>query len=94
MMQHFSAIFENGLLRPIVPLSLPDQAVVQLSMDVGADESTPNSELIPFDSELAAITGIAPDGSSAPWMRFAGMVETGDALSSQHIDEIVYGNNP
>jgi hypothetical protein len=26
-----------------------------------------------------------------PWMRYAGMVETGDNKSSQHIDDIVYG---
>jgi hypothetical protein len=26
-----------------------------------------------------------------PWMRYAGMVETGDTNSSQHIDDIVYG---
>ena len=27
-----------------------------------------------------------------PWMRFAGMVETGDSESSQRIDDIVYGH--
>jgi len=26
-----------------------------------------------------------------PWMRYAGMVESGDSLSSQNIDDIVYG---
>ena len=26
-----------------------------------------------------------------PWMRYAGMIESGDSKSSQHIDEIVYG---
>ena len=26
-----------------------------------------------------------------PWMRFAGMVETGDSQSSQRIDDVVYG---
>jgi hypothetical protein len=29
---------------------------------------------------------------SKPWMRYAGMVETGDSLSSQKIDDIVYGH--
>lgn len=28
---------------------------------------------------------------SKPWMRYAGMVETGDPRSSQRIDDIVYG---
>jgi hypothetical protein len=26
-----------------------------------------------------------------PWMRYAGLVESGDPQSSQHIDDIVYG---
>jgi hypothetical protein len=28
---------------------------------------------------------------SRPWMRYAGMVESGDRRSSQSIDDIVYG---
>ena len=28
---------------------------------------------------------------SSPWMRYAGMVETGDPNSSQSIDDVVYG---
>jgi hypothetical protein len=28
-----------------------------------------------------------------PWMRFAGMVKTGDPQSSQRIDDVVYGQN-
>lgn len=34
---------------------------------------------------------IVPADTAKPWMRYAGMVETGDTRSSQHIDEIVYG---
>jgi len=34
---------------------------------------------------------IIPTDASKPWMRYAGMVESGDAQSSQHIDDIVYG---
>lgn len=32
-----------------------------------------------------------PADESRPWMAYAGMVESGDAGSSQNIDEIVYG---
>jgi hypothetical protein len=32
-----------------------------------------------------------PVNESRPWMRYAGMVETGDPQSSRHIDDIVYG---
>jgi hypothetical protein len=28
---------------------------------------------------------------SRPWMRYAGMVESGDANSSQRIDDVIYG---
>ena len=33
-----------------------------------------------------------PVDESKPWMRYAGMVESGDALSSQHLDDVVYGH--
>ncbi len=32
-----------------------------------------------------------PVDASKPWMRYAGLVETGDPKSSQRIDDIVYG---
>jgi hypothetical protein len=34
---------------------------------------------------------VLPADASKPWMRYAGMIETGDAISSQKIDDIVYG---
>lgn len=34
---------------------------------------------------------IIPADESKPWMRYAGMIESGDSRSSQHIDDIVYG---
>lgn len=37
---------------------------------------------------------LLPADESKPWMRYAGMVETGDRESSQRIDEVVYGNKP
>lgn len=38
-----------------------------------------------------SLRSIIPADASKPWMRYAGMVESGDPHSSQHIDEIVYG---
>lgn len=32
-----------------------------------------------------------PSDDSKPWMRYAGMVESGDAHSSRNIDDVVYG---
>lgn len=34
---------------------------------------------------------VLPVDESKPWMRYAGMVETGDAASSRTIDDVVYG---
>ena len=31
-----------------------------------------------------------PVNETSPWMRYAGMVETGDPKSSQNIDDVVY----
>lgn len=35
--------------------------------------------------------GMLPVDQSKPWMRYAGMVESGDPQSSARIDEVVYG---
>jgi hypothetical protein len=37
---------------------------------------------------------LLPADPSKPWMRYAGMIESGDADSSNHVDEVVYGEKP
>jgi hypothetical protein len=39
-----------------------------------------------------AIRRVLPPTGKAVWMRYAGLVESGNPLSSQSIDEIVYGS--
>jgi len=39
-----------------------------------------------------AIRQALPAPTDAPWMRYAGFVESGNSLSSRSIDEIVYGS--
>jgi hypothetical protein len=34
---------------------------------------------------------VLPIDKSKPWMRYAGMVASGDSESSQHIDDVIYG---
>ena len=34
---------------------------------------------------------LLPADESRPWMRYAGMINTGDRSASQKIDDIVYG---
>jgi hypothetical protein len=31
--------------------------------------------------------------ASKPWMRYAGMIDSGDAQASQRIDDMIYGQN-
>ena len=39
-----------------------------------------------------SLRSMLPADASKPWMRYAGMVETGDPRSSERIDEVVYGD--
>lgn len=41
-----------------------------------------------------SLRSVLPVDESAPWMRYAGMIESGDPHSSERIDEIVYGAKP
>jgi hypothetical protein len=38
-----------------------------------------------------SLRSMIPIDDSKPWMRLAGMVETGDPDSSRKIDEVIYG---
>ena len=38
-----------------------------------------------------SLRAVLPVNTSQPWMRYAGMVETGDPKASQKIDDVVYG---
>ena len=38
-----------------------------------------------------SLRGMVTVDESRPWMRYAGMVQSGDPRSSEHIDDVVYG---
>lgn len=38
-----------------------------------------------------SLRALLPVDASKPWTRYAGMVESGDPRSSQHIDDVIYG---
>ena len=38
-----------------------------------------------------SLRAVIPADEAKPWMRYAGMVESGDPRSSQNIDDVVYG---
>ena len=39
-----------------------------------------------------AVRQMLPVDGDMPWMRYAGLVESGDKYSSQKVDEVVYGS--
>ena len=39
-----------------------------------------------------SLRGLLPVSDEPPWMRYAGMIESGDPQSSQQIDDLVYGH--
>lgn len=41
-----------------------------------------------------SLRSLLPADDSKPWMRFAGMIESGDPDSSRRVDDIVYGQKP
>jgi len=38
-----------------------------------------------------SLRGVIPADETKPWMRYAGMVESGDPDSSRNIDDVIYG---
>jgi hypothetical protein len=38
-----------------------------------------------------SLRALLPEDGSKPWMRYAGMIETGDPNASRKIDDVVYG---
>lgn len=41
-----------------------------------------------------SLRNLLPVDDKKPWMRYAGMIESGEPESSRRIDEIVYGQKP
>jgi predicted DNA-binding antitoxin AbrB/MazE fold protein len=67
MTQQIDAIYDHGILRPVTPLDLPDQARVKVTVDaqmVGQSEPvSPHNAIADFDEEL---DGLLFDGPSLP----------------------------
>jgi hypothetical protein len=38
-----------------------------------------------------SLRSVLPANETMPWMRYAGMVESGDPRSSERIDDVIYG---
>ena len=51
MRQSIDAIYENGVLRPLVPLNLPDHEQVSVIVESGADKEWLDHEALAWASE-------------------------------------------
>jgi hypothetical protein len=38
-----------------------------------------------------SLRSVVPVDESKPWMRYAGLIESGDSRASENIDDVVYG---
>lgn len=61
-----------------------------------AEHNTAKREAARLGISLAKLVrrsrrAMIPVNEPKPWMRYAGMIESGDPRSSQTIDEVVYG---
>jgi predicted DNA-binding antitoxin AbrB/MazE fold protein len=85
MSQSFQAIFENGVLRPLTPLHLPESARVSGTIDESAAVETPGE---PFDlkKQQAALDEMFREIQKLP------QAPSNDGLSNRDHDQIIYGS--
>ena len=73
------------------PVQGSEQAIEESNGDIVDRQRRAMAEL---RAELAALPENGAVEGSPPWMRYAGLIETGDPNSSQRIDEIIDGEQP
>jgi predicted DNA-binding antitoxin AbrB/MazE fold protein len=85
MTQHVEAIYENGLLRPLEPLALPELARVQLDVRPVDSETLPPVTAEELVAQHAAHAALADSLSELP------VTNPKDGWDSSRADEILYG---
>jgi predicted DNA-binding antitoxin AbrB/MazE fold protein len=81
MSQQIDAIFDNGVFRPLVPISIPDKAHVRLTVDAPA-ESAPADKLA---AQKAALRALWQEIDKLP------QHHNNDGWSVRQHDELLYG---
>ncbi len=94
MSQHIDAIYDNGVLRPLEPLSLPDQTRVKLTLDaeLRAPTSGSQSESDEEDADVlakqqAALDELRRKVDQLPQHR------NHDGWSVRQHDDLLYGSH-
>ena len=75
MSQQIDAIYDNGVLKPLMPLSLPDKARVKLTIDA---QTVSEPAMQPQDEWERSLIGVAKD---------CGISLSDSALSSEGLYE-------
>lgn len=81
MIQHVDAIYEHGVLRPLEPLALPDQARVKLTVDAES-VAEPADKLA---KQKAALQEMWQEIDKLPQHK------NNDGWSARQHDEVLYG---
>jgi predicted DNA-binding antitoxin AbrB/MazE fold protein len=81
---HTDAIYENGVLRPLVPLDLQEHEVVSLSIYSAADKGAPEADAARQRSVLAAyVAKVESRPDDTPQ----------DSLTNRDHDLLIYGKS-
>ena len=88
MSQDFRAIYENGVLRPLTPLSLPEltEVVGTLQEANGVAESGARSRAVELQRQQAALDAMFDEVDKLP------QTARNDGLSGRDHDQILYGS--
>jgi predicted DNA-binding antitoxin AbrB/MazE fold protein len=81
MTQQIDAIYENGVLRPLVPLALPDKTHVKITLEPQSESSTVEK----IASQQAALRELWKEIDQLPQTR------NNDGWSVRRHDELLYG---
>jgi predicted DNA-binding antitoxin AbrB/MazE fold protein len=61
MSEHIQAIYENGVLRPLQPLDLPENSIVEIDVrDVSENDTDKEKWLKEFDEWMASLDPNTP----------------------------------
>ncbi|HEY3394098.1 MAG TPA: antitoxin family protein [Lacipirellulaceae bacterium] len=88
MSQDFRAVYENGVLRPLTPLSLPEltEVVGTLQEANGVAESGARSRAVELQRQQAALDAMFEEVDKLP------QTARNDGLSGRDHDQILYGS--
>lgn len=84
MTVQINAIFDNGVLRPLEPLLLPDQSLVKLTLESPSSPKT-NEKI---SAQKATLQSLWQELDRTP------QPQNNDGWSAAQHDEILYGESP